>query len=207
MRKKSIIAAFALATALPFAAPAMAQDYGLHAGGLEVPINKSQVVTSDRAISRAMVGNAEIADVLPISDRSIYVLGKASGTTSLTLYDRSNQVIAVMDVTVGPDVDGIRSELSALLPGEDVTARLSAGSVILSGFVSDAGAASRAAWGARVGHLCALCGCAGVTGAAVAVVCGVAVVVVVVAGAVAAAVAAAPPCRVVGRRRAALGEL
>jgi pilus assembly protein CpaC len=144
MRKKSIIAAFALATALPFAAPAMAQDYGLHAGGLEVPINKSQVVTSDRAISRAMVGNAEIADVLPISDRSIYVLGKASGTTSLTLYDRSNQVIAVMDVTVGPDVDGIRSELSALLPGEDVTARLSAGSVILSGFVSDAGAASRA---------------------------------------------------------------
>ncbi|WP_230292548.1 type II and III secretion system protein family protein [Croceicoccus sp. Ery5] len=144
MRKKSIIAAFALATALPFAAPAMAQDYGLHAGGLEVPINKSQVVTSDRAISRAMVGNAEIADVLPISDRSIYVLGKASGTTSLTLYDRSNQVIAVMDVTVGPDVDGIRSELAALLPGEDVTARLSAGSVILSGFVSDAGAANRA---------------------------------------------------------------
>lgn len=144
MRKKSIIAAFALATALPFAAPAMAQDYGLHAGGLEVPINKSQVVTSDRAISRAMVGNAEIADVLPISDRSIYVLGKAPGTTSLTLYDRSNQVIAVMDVTVGPDVDGIRSELAALLPGEDVTARLSAGSVILSGFVSDAGAASRA---------------------------------------------------------------
>ena len=144
MRKKSIIAAFALATTLPFAAPAMAQDYGLHAGGLEVPINKSQVVTSDRAISRAMVGNAEIADVLPISDRSIYVLGKAPGTTSLTLYDRSNQVIAVMDVTVGPDVDGIRSELAALLPGEDVTARLSAGSVILSGFVSDAGAASRA---------------------------------------------------------------
>lgn len=144
MRKQFIMAALAAATALPLAAPAIAQDYGLHAGGLEVPINKSQVVTSDRAIGRAMVGSAEIADVLPISDRSIYVLGKAPGTTSLTLYDRNNQVIAVMDVTVGPDVDGIRGELAALMPGEEVDARLSAGSVILSGFVSDAGAASRA---------------------------------------------------------------
>lgn len=149
MRSKNIMAALALGAALPLAAPAMAQsyggqDYGLHAGGLEVPINKSQVVTSDRAISRAMVGSAEIADVLPISDRSIYVLGKSAGTTSLTLYDRNNQVIAVMDVTVGPDVDGIRGELASLMPGEDVSARLSAGSVILSGFVSDAGAASRA---------------------------------------------------------------
>ena len=144
MRKHFMMAALAAATALPLAAPAIAQDYGLHAGGLEVPINKSQVVTSDRAISRAMVGSAEIADVLPISDRSIYVLGKSSGTTSLTLYDRNNQVIAVMDVTVGPDVDGIRGELAALMPGEEVNARLSAGSVILSGYVSDAGAASRA---------------------------------------------------------------
>lgn len=149
MRTRNMMAALALATALPFAAPALAQnyggqDYGLHAGGLEVPINKSQVVTSDRAIGRAMVGSAEIADVLPISDRSIYVLGKSAGTTSLTLYDRNNQVIAVMDVTVGPDVDGIRSELASLMPDEDVSARLSAGSVILSGFVSDAGAASRA---------------------------------------------------------------
>ncbi len=149
MRTRNTMAALALATALPFAAPALAQnyggqDYGLHAGGLEVPINKSQVVTSDRAIGRAMVGSAEIADVLPISDRSIYVLGKSAGTTSLTLYDRNNQVIAVMDVTVGPDVDGIRNELASLMPDEDVSARLSAGSVILSGFVSDAGAASRA---------------------------------------------------------------
>ena len=132
MRKHFMMAALAAATALPLAAPAIAQDYGLHAGGLEVPINKSQVVTSDRAISRAMVGSAEIADVLPISDRSIYVLGKSSGTTSLTLYDRNNQVIAVMDVTVGPDVDGIRGELAALMPGEEVNARLSAGSVIRS---------------------------------------------------------------------------
>ena len=50
-----------------------------------------------------MIGNSDVADVLPLSERSIYVLGKKFGTTSLTLYDRSNRVIAVMDVSVGPD--------------------------------------------------------------------------------------------------------
>jgi len=117
----------------------------MHAGDLEVPINKSQVVTSDRPIDRAIVGNADIADVLPISSRSIYVLGKSNGTTSLTLYDSANRVIAVMDVTVGPDVDGIRRELTSLVPGEAIDVRLSGGSVLLSGTVSDPGVAERAA--------------------------------------------------------------
>lgn len=127
------------------AMPAAAQEYGLHAGSLEVPINKSQVVSADRAIARAMVGNAEIADVLPISERSVYVLGKAFGTTSLTLYDRANRVIAVMDIEVGPDVDGFKSQVADLIPGQKIDARISAGKLLLTGTVNDPGAAGRAA--------------------------------------------------------------
>lgn len=150
MLKNSMIALslpLALALAGASAGPAMAQsgDYGLHAGSLEVALDKSEVVTADRAIGRAMIGNSEIADVMPISDRSIYVLGQSVGTTSLTLYDRNNRVIAVMDVSVGPDVDGVRRELASLMPDESVDARISGGKIILSGSVSDAGAASRAA--------------------------------------------------------------
>lgn len=129
------------------AVPALAQSAGaaLHAGSLEVPVNKSQVVSADRAIGRAMIGNAEVADVLPISERSVYVLGKQFGTTSLTLYDRANRVIAVMDVEVGPDVESLRGQLSQLVPGQPVDARISAGSILLTGMVSDAGVANRAA--------------------------------------------------------------
>src|SRR4249919_79793 len=89
------------------AQPALAQvsiAQGVHAGQLEVPINKSQVLKTDRAYSKALIGNPAIADIVPISDNSVYVLGKANGTTSLTLYDRSNRLIAVLDVVVGPDV-------------------------------------------------------------------------------------------------------
>lgn len=136
-------AALALAGA-GLSAAAFAQD-AVHAGTIEVPVNKSQVVSADRAIARAMVGNAEVADVLPISERSVYVLGKKFGTTSLTLYDRANRVIAVMDIEVGPDVEGLRTQIAELVPGQPIEARISAGNLLLTGMVNDPGAASRAA--------------------------------------------------------------
>ncbi len=142
---RTIFAAFALATSALTVAPAAAQEYGLHAGTIEVPVNKSQVVSSDRAIARAMIGNADVADVVPISERSVYVLGKAFGTTSLTLYDRGNRVIAVMDVEVGPDVEGLREQMADLVPGQPIDARISAGKLLLTGMVNDPGAANRAA--------------------------------------------------------------
>lgn len=141
------LAALAATTALPAAIPtAAAQMAGpLHAGTLEVPENKSEVVTSDRPISKALIGSSDIADVLPISNRSVYVLGKKTGTTSLTLYDASNRVIAVMDVSVGPDVEGLRGQLADLVPDQKIDARLSNGYVVLTGLVNDPGAADRAA--------------------------------------------------------------
>ncbi|MEP5938636.1 MAG: type II and III secretion system protein family protein [Erythrobacter sp.] len=144
---KTIAAVLALGVAPIVAVPAAAQDAeaSIHAGAIEVPINKSQVITADRSISRAMIGNEEIADIFPISDRSVYVLGKSLGTTSLTLYDRNNRVLAVMDVAVGPDVIGLRDQISSLMPDEDIDARISNESIVLSGTASSAGAAGRVA--------------------------------------------------------------
>ena len=150
-RLKKPLAAIALALAGTALAPsaATAQVYGqgganIHAGTVDIAVNKSQVLTADTAIDRAMIGNEEIADILPVSSNSIYVLGKAVGTTSLTLYDRSNRVIAVMDISVGPDVAGLREQMGQLMPGQPVESRVSNGAIVLSGTVSDAGAASRA---------------------------------------------------------------
>ena len=116
----------------------------LHAGTLEVPVNKSQIVNADRPIAKAMIGNDEIADILPLTDRSIYVLGKKSGTTSLTLYDARGRVIAVMDVAVGPDVEALQTQLGALLPGEAIEAHISNDSIVLTGTVSNPGSVDRA---------------------------------------------------------------
>ncbi|MBX7533718.1 type II and III secretion system protein family protein [Qipengyuania sp. 1XM1-15A] len=150
------LAALALAVAGTTLAPVAAQaqvhsqdGMSMHAGTVEIAVNKSQVLTADTTIDRAMIGNDEIADILPVSSNSVYVLGKDVGTTSLTLYDRSNRVIAVMDISVGPDVAGLRDQMEQLMPGQPVQTRVSNGAIVLSGTVSDAGVADRAVQLAR----------------------------------------------------------
>ena len=140
-------AAAALAGA---AAPAAAEVSSIsvadevHAGEVAVPVNKSQVIRSDRPYAKALIGNPEIADILPLTNQSLYVLGKKTGTTSLTLYDRANMLIAVVDVVVGPDVTSLKRQLSELMPTDDVGARISNDSIVLEGIVSNAPAADRA---------------------------------------------------------------
>jgi len=142
-----IAAAFLAGAAV--AAPAQAQVSaisvadGIHAGEVAVPVNKSQVIRSDRNFTKAMVGNPEIADILPLSNSSLYVLGKKAGTTSLSLYGPGNRLIAVVDVVVGPDVISLKRQLSSSI-GENVGARISNDAVVLEGIVSSAVAADRA---------------------------------------------------------------
>ena len=141
----------ALLALAPLTAPAaLAQGYstssdaGLLAGQLDVPLNKSQVVTVDRPFAKAMVGNEEIADIVPVTNRSLYVLGKKMGTTSLTIYDRNNIVISVVDVAVGPDIVSLRRQMAELIPGEQIGARISNDAVVLTGVVSNGPAVDRA---------------------------------------------------------------
>ena len=144
--KRTALLALA-AAGLGLAQPALAQvslASGVDAGELEVPINKSQVLRADRPYAKALIGNPDIADIVPISDTSVYVLGKKSGTTSLTLYDRSNKLIAVVDVVVGPDVTALRRQLSELMPANALSAHMSNDSIVLEGVVSSAVDADRA---------------------------------------------------------------
>lgn len=117
----------------------------IHGGQLDVPVNKSQVLRIDRPFSQALIGNDKIADVLPLTDRSLYVLGKEPGTTSLTIYDRNRNLIAVVDVAVGPDVVGLQRQLAELMPKEKIGTRMANDAVVLTGVVSGAPAVSRAA--------------------------------------------------------------
>ena len=132
--------------ALPASAQvsAVSEADGIHAGELMVPVNKSQVLRVDRPYAKALIGNPEVADVLPLTSQSLYVLGKKLGTTSLTIYDRSNSLIAVVDVAVGPDVTGLKRQLGELMPDEQIGARISNDSIVLEGIVPNGPAADRA---------------------------------------------------------------
>jgi len=76
-----------------------------HAGEFHVPLNKSQILRLDQPFTDLLVGNAEVADVLALTNRSIYVLGKTPGSTNLTIYGPGKQLIAVVDLVVGFDAE------------------------------------------------------------------------------------------------------
>lgn len=150
------IAALALSVALPgllvgmMAGPVWAKGMSagasnpIHAGQLDVPLNKSQVVQVDQPFSRAMIGNPDIADIMPITNRSLYVLGKKMGTTSLTVYDSKGRMVSVVDVAVGPDIVSLRRQMAELMPREAIGARISNDSVVLTGTVSSGAVADKA---------------------------------------------------------------
>ena len=111
-------------------------DETRHAGEFVVPINKSQVLQLDVPFADLLVGNSGIADVLALTDRTVYILGKALGSTSLTIYGRDKNLIAVLDLVVSPDIEGLKARLFEIMPDQKIEARTANGAVVLSGTVS-----------------------------------------------------------------------
>ncbi len=106
---------------------------------------KSQLIHVARAYSKVLVGNPETADVVPMNLETLYVLGKKPGATNLTLYDKANRLVAVIDLIVGADAAGLRAQLAALLRGETIGVRGAGDSIVIEGTVSSAVVAERAA--------------------------------------------------------------
>ena len=115
-----------------------------YAGEFAVPLNKSQVLRLERPFTDLTVGNPAIADVLPLTNQTIYVLGKAIGSTNMLIYGQNRQLIAIVDLAVVPDVTGLRARLHELLPNERVEVRQAGSSIVLSGTLSSANTLTQA---------------------------------------------------------------
>jgi pilus assembly protein CpaC len=139
--------ALVLAASAAMASPVLAQAPAAQAPvvpkatEVTVAAGKSQVVQFGDNYSDIMVADPKVADVLPLNSRSIYIVGKAAGSTALSVYGPKKQLMAAVTVTVSADIDGFKSRLHDVLPGEnDVSARPANQSLILSGTVSSPGA-------------------------------------------------------------------
>jgi len=111
---------------------------------LAVPMNRAVVVESDVPFAELSIANPSIADISSLSDRTIYVLGKAPGLTTLTLLDASGQLITNVDVHVAADVSEFKERLRQILPGEKIEVRTANDGIVLSGTVSSAQRLQRA---------------------------------------------------------------
>jgi pilus assembly protein CpaC len=128
----------------PVSAEVLRVLQGQATGALNVPMNRAVVVESDVPFAELSIANPGIADISTLSDRSIYVLGKAPGRTTLTLLSPEGQLISNVDVHVTPDVAEFKERLQQILPGEQIEVRTANDGIVLSGQVSSTARLDRA---------------------------------------------------------------
>jgi pilus assembly protein CpaC len=111
---------------------------------LTVTLFKSRTLRIDRPFSTAVVGAPDIADILPMSDRSLYIQGKKVGTTNVSVFDEARRLISVVDLEVTPDTDALLTKIRSSTDSSGIRVSSVHGQVVLSGEARDAVAADRA---------------------------------------------------------------
>lgn len=133
-----------LALAVPAEGKSWIEDMSGQRTATNVKIDDIIVMKTDKSFKEVRVANADIADVVVLTDRSFHVTGKRGGKTNVLLYDQDKQLIDIIDVTVGYDLAELKRSLFETLPGESVEVRPMGGGIYISGEVSSASASAQA---------------------------------------------------------------
>ncbi|MEM7190809.1 MAG: type II and III secretion system protein family protein [Pseudomonadota bacterium] len=117
---------------------------GLQSNNVGVLIDRAIVLESAVRFLEVSVANPEIADVSPLSDRSVYIFGRRRGTTTLTLLGENGKLITNVTIKVEADHSELKQRLQQLLPNEPIEVRTANGGLVLSGVVSGKAKVDRA---------------------------------------------------------------
>ena len=128
----------------PVQAKSWIEDMSQARTATSVNIDDLIVMKTDKSFKEVRVANADIADVVVLTDRSFHVTGKKGGKTSVLLYDQDKQLIDIINVTVGYDLVELKQSLFETLPGERVEVRQLGTGIYLSGEVSSPNIAAQA---------------------------------------------------------------
>ena len=101
---------------------------------IRLRVGRSKVLRSHFPIRRISVADPEIADIVLISDKEIYVNGNAAGVTNISLWGK--QRFSSARVSVEPDVSILKEKLYKVLPKEKIAVEAAGDTVVLSGEVS-----------------------------------------------------------------------
>ena len=102
-----------------------------------IGLGKSKLVELPSTYSDVMIADPKVADILPLNNHSVYVVGKAMGSTALTVYGTGKRVIYSSDVLVSADLESLKARLHEVMPREtNVSVGTANQSILLSGTVS-----------------------------------------------------------------------
>lgn len=123
-------------------APAQAQtvNYDLKTTSvmrINLPVSQAVTVTISDPVFKIVSADPLIADAQPITDKSLYLVGKGFGTTTVNLYSAEGAPVGLLAVEVGVDTDDIARSIRAALPSSKVKVSSVNGRVRLGGTVTD----------------------------------------------------------------------
>lgn len=124
------------------AVPALAQTvtYDLSTTSvmrINLPVSQAVTVVISAPVGKVVAADPTIADAQPITDSSIYLVGKNFGTTTVNLFSAEGKPIGLLAVEVGADTADIASSIRAAVPSAKVTVSTVNGRVRLGGTVPD----------------------------------------------------------------------
>jgi pilus assembly protein CpaC len=102
-----------------------------------VTVGKSQDVHTDQALVDIMVGDPDVADVNPLTDHALSILGKKIGTTRVTVYGQDKKLVGIFDIEVSYDVSRLSAEIAHFAGGGIKVSSID-GRIMLSGTSPDA---------------------------------------------------------------------
>jgi pilus assembly protein CpaC len=85
------------------------------APSLRLTAGKSMLLQLPENAARLSVGNPEVADVVLINPREIYLLGKKTGLTNLLVWTAQGST-TLRDIAVGADTDALHAKLQEYVP-------------------------------------------------------------------------------------------
>ncbi len=111
---------------------------------VKVTLNKTETIKIGAPFSEALIGNAEIADVVPLTDRTIYLVGKKVGVTRLSLLNKGKTVLGIIDLEVTYDLTGLRQRIRENPGSKGIKVSSVNDKILLSGTAADAPAMAAA---------------------------------------------------------------
>ena len=109
-----------------------------------VPLNRSELVTTNSDMSEVIIADPEVANIVTHGKRKISVIGLEIGQTTMRIFDANQKIIRTMDVYVTYDLPALRRALKEFLPNERIGVSMVNTRIALTGEVTSAQSAATA---------------------------------------------------------------
>ncbi|MFD1983646.1 type II and III secretion system protein family protein [Mesorhizobium newzealandense] len=102
-----------------------------------LPMSQSVTIQVNANLGDIVVGDEKIADAQPMTDRTLYVIGKGAGTTTVNLFSTDKRSLGVIQIEVGVDVSDMAQAIRQVAPRSRIEVGSVNGRVRLGGHVKD----------------------------------------------------------------------